>query len=82
MSGHEKARINTTTQRLQAYLQEAVKTHSVYDGSSRLTDFYVAPSQTQHGETCLRTRYTYVGATNLVENSVDQESTWNSAWDI
>ena len=63
-------------------IHEATKTHSVYDGLSRLIEFYVANADAQHGQTCLRTRYEYVTTTNLVENSIDELSTWDSAWDI
>jgi len=63
-------------------INEATKTHSVYDGLSRLIEFYVVHAEAIHGQACVRTRYEYVGATNLVENSVDELSTWDSAWDI
>ena len=81
MGSHEKPLINEATQRLLANMNEAVKTFSVYDGQSRLTDFYVAPARAQHGDQCLRTTYSYLNTSNLVEKSRDVLATWDSSWD-
>lgn len=84
MADHEKPALGVprATDFVKGLIQEGTKTHSVYDVSSRLTDFYVAPVDAQDGDSCLRTTYTYVGATNLVENSKDVISAWDSSWDI
>ena len=63
-------------------LAEAVKSHSVYDISNRLSEFYVAMTDAAHGTSCLKTTYTYDGATSRIVGTKEQLSTWNSAWDI
>jgi hypothetical protein len=65
-----------------AHLQEAIKTHSVYDGSNRLIQFYAAIEQAKHGEQCALTNYTYDGASARVVGTKETLSTWDSAWDI
>lgn len=84
MAAQEKPALGVprATDLVKGLIQEGTKTHSVYDGSSRLTDFYVAAVDAEDGDPCLRTRYTYSGATNLVENSKDELATWDSTWDI
>jgi len=65
-----------------AHMHEAIKSHSVYDGSSRLISFYVAIEQASNGETCALTTYTYDGASSRIVGMKETLSTWNSAWDI
>ena len=61
-----------------------VKTHLVYDAQGNVTDRYIAFPAVGNGEACLRQRYTYivVASLNLVENTSNEDATWNSAWDI
>lgn len=59
-----------------------IKTKSFYDGSNRLTSRYEAVANADNGVACLRTDYTYVGATTQVDASKESISTWNSSWDI
>jgi hypothetical protein len=61
---------------------EAVKQYIVYDGSNRMTTHYVAASDTLHGGDCLRTDYSYVGATVRIQASKETLDTWDSAWDF
>lgn len=82
MGINEKPLTSETSALLNGLIREGVKTHSAYDGSSRLTEFYVAPVAAQAGDPCLCTRYSYVGASNLVENSKDEKATWDASWDI
>lgn len=62
--------------------REYVKSYSVYDGSSRLIELYEARSNAAHGAYCLKTRYTYVGATSQIQASIEEPATWDSSWDI
>ena len=63
-------------------LQEAVKTYSDYDLSNRLTAFYTALIDCEHGEKCLVTYYEYDGASTRVTKTKEGLATWDSAWDI
>lgn len=64
------------------HMQEAVKTYSVYDGSQRLTAYYVALSDAAHGTQCMVTNYTYDGVSTRVLKTKEALATWDSAWDI
>jgi hypothetical protein len=61
---------------------EVVKVHHVYDGSDRLIERYEAVANAVHGAKCLRTDYTYDGASTRVVGMKESVSTWDSAWDI
>jgi hypothetical protein len=70
------------TQLLTSLRYEYLKRHVVRDGSNRTTDIYEAPVGAENGAPALRTQYTYFGATTVIENSRESESTWDSNWDI
>lgn len=65
-----------------SHLGEAIKSHSVYDISNRLTDFYTALTDAIPGTSCMRTRYTYDGITSRIIGTKEELSTWDSSWDI
>lgn len=62
--------------------QQYVKTHSVFDGSFRLTHIYEAASATTNGAPCMVTRFSYDGSSSRIENSVEEDAFWDSSWDI
>jgi hypothetical protein len=64
------------------HMAEAIKTYSVWDMSGRLTDFYVALSDAPNGSQCMRTQYTYDGASTRVTKTNEVLALWDSAWDI
>jgi hypothetical protein len=64
------------------FQREAIKFHYVYDGNGRLIDAYEAATAAVNGQSCLRTRYTYDGATSRVVGSKEELSTWDETWDI
>lgn len=67
---------------LQSLNSNAVKSKSFYDGSNRVITRYETVTNAVHGQPCLRTDYTYVGATPNVDASKESMATWDSAWDI
>jgi hypothetical protein len=72
----------TATDFVKPQFSEAIKTHSVYDGSERLIEFYTAMANTGNGGKCILTKYTYIGVSTRVENTSEVEGTWDSTWDI
>jgi len=71
----------TADELLRSLQKEVVKTKSVYDGSNRLITRYEAFSNSPNGKPCLKTTYTYVGATTNIDKTKEELATWNSAWD-
>lgn len=67
---------------LNALSKEVVKIYRVYDGSDRLITQYEALANTLNNEPCLKTEYTYVGATTLVEKMKESISVWLTAYEI
>lgn len=67
---------------LSSLKNEIVKAHHVYDGGNRLVQRYEALANAANGAQCLRTDYTYDGASTRVVGMKESQSTWNSAWDI
>lgn len=61
---------------------EVVKVHHVYDGSNRLIERYEALANASDGAPCLKTTYTYDGASTRVVGMKEAQSTWSSVWDI
>jgi len=59
-----------------------LKIKRVYDGSSRVITQYEAVANADDGMACLRTDYTYVGATTNLDAMKESIGTWSSAWDI
>ena len=57
------------------------KVHCVWAGG-KMTHLYEAQTDAVNGSPCILTRYTYVTGTSDVEAFVEENSTWNSAWDI
>jgi|GEM_PF-7102419 len=60
----------------------AMKTYRTYDGSNRLEYQYECPVTTINGGKCIKTQYSYVGATTQVEKSKETVDAWSSAYDI
>lgn len=67
---------------LKTNLKERVKQYIVYDGSSRMTDIYEAHADASDGTPCLRTKYTYDGASSRIVKRLEAEDVWSSAYDI
>ena len=67
---------------LEALGREIMKVKRFYDGSSRVTSQYEAFANAIDGQPCIRTDYTYVGATTNVDAMKESMSTWQAAWDI
>lgn len=67
---------------LTALLKEICKTKTMYDGSNRITIRYEAFANAANGAKCLRTDYTYVGASVYVDASKESIGAWDSSWDI
>lgn len=61
---------------------ECIKQHFVYDGSARMTGVYEVSSNAAHGDPCLLTTYTYVSTSTRVQAMKEENSTWDSSWDI
>jgi len=60
-------------------LNDLSRAHYVYDTESRVSAMYVADATAANGDPCLKTTFTYVGLTALVETFIEEESTWE-AW--
>ena len=67
---------------LNALGREVVKLFKVYDGSDRLITQYEAVANAIDGQPCLKTTYTYIGATTKVEKMKEALDTWLAAYDI
>lgn len=78
----ERISDTNTDQMLQALTKEIVKVYRVYDGSDRLITQYEALANTLNGEPCVKTTYTYIGATTKLEKMKEAQDTWSSAYDI
>jgi hypothetical protein len=77
MSGQPKA-----TDLVGSHFDEAIKSFSIYDGSNRLSEFFVALAETKDGEKCMKTTYTYDGVTTRVLKTKEELADWQAAWDI
>jgi len=73
---------NEDTAHLKTSLRQLRKTKYVYDGSSRLIEIYEAKTNAAANSKCLKTIYTYVGATTVIDKSKEEEGTWLAAYDI
>lgn len=67
---------------VRTHMNEAIKQFLVYDGSNRMVTTYVAATNAVDGDTCLRTDYTYVGASVRIEKMKESLDVWQSIWDI
>lgn len=69
-------------QLLQALDREILKVKRIYDGSDRLSIQYEAFANTADGGACLRTDYTYVGASDRIDKMRESTDVWLAAYDI
>lgn len=67
---------------LESLKKEIVKVFKVYDGSDRLSEQYEALANTADNGPCLKTDYTYVGATTRVEKMRESVGIWLAAYNI
>lgn len=67
---------------LQNLKEEIVKVFKVYDGSDRLITQYEAVANAVDQSPCLKTDYTYIGATTKVEKMRESQGIWLAAYDI
>lgn len=62
--------------------KEAVKQYTTYDGLGRMEFVYVAIANAEDGALCLKTQYTYEGASGRVSQMQESLDVWDSDWDI
>lgn len=62
--------------------KEGVKIKCLYDGSNRLEFRYEAVANAVDGAPCLKTQFTYVGATTDVDQMQESIDVWDETWDI
>ena len=67
---------------LEALGKEIMKAFRIYDGSNRLITQYEAFANTLDTQPCIKTEYTYIGATTQIEKMKESVSVWSSAYDI
>jgi hypothetical protein len=77
MASDEKANLL-----FQGMVANVMKVKNLYDGSNRLITRYEAFAHAVNGDPCLRTDYTYVGATTNLDAMKESSDVWQSAWDI
>lgn len=73
---------NDRTSHLKTVLHERTKNFCVYDGSGRMTDNYEAHADAEDQTPCLRTIYTYDGASSRILKRAELEDVWLSTYDI
>jgi len=60
-----------------------VKQFIVYDGVGRPSEVYTAETGAGNGKTCTKTTYQYINATSSnVERMKEENSVWDSTWDV
>jgi len=69
-------------QLLESLSTNVVKTKTIYDGSNRAITRYEAVANANNGQACIKTSYTYVGATTQIDATKEEMDVWQSAWDI
>jgi hypothetical protein len=69
-------------QLLNTLKNEIVKVFKVYDGSDRLIEQYEALANAAANAPCLKTEYTYIGATTKVEKMKESIGVWLAAYEI
>jgi IMP cyclohydrolase len=74
--------IKHPTDFIRAHLNEATKEYIVYDGTSRMTEVYVATVDAEDGEPCLKTTYEYDGVSTRIVKRKEELDLWDSSWDI
>jgi len=67
---------------LRTLSKEVVKVFKIYDGSDRLITQYEAVANADDNAVCLKTEYTYIGATTKVEKMKESLSVWLAAYNI
>lgn len=67
---------------IKPHAEEAVKMYFVYDGSGRMTETYTAMVNAENNDKCLKTEYTYDGASTRVQKMKESIALWSSAYDI
>ncbi len=71
----------TMALRTQAF--ELTKSHTVYDGNSRVTEVYTGPTAMANGAPCTLTSYQYSTPTGpLISGMKETMSVWDSSWDF
>lgn len=72
----------TTKDLLKTLKLEGLKEYREYDGSNRPTAIYQTFTDADNGDKCLKTAYTYDGASNRIVKKKETVDVWNSTWDI
>lgn len=67
---------------LSTHLKEAVKMYIEYDATNRMVTTYTAGADADHGDHCIRTDYTYWGASLRIQKMRESLAAWDSSWDI
>ncbi len=71
-----------TTGQVKTVAYELTKNFYEYDGLSRPITVWQAPVDAVTNTPCLKTVFSYVGVTNLVEKSEESHDIWNVSYDI
>jgi len=69
-------------QLLEALGKEVMKVKRIYDGSNRVITQYEAFANAIDQAVCLKTDYTYVGATTDLDKMRESVGVWLTAYDI
>lgn len=70
---------NRPSDLLKPHQNEAVKMYIVYDGSNRMIETYTAVTDAQDGDQCMKTVYTYAGASNRIIKMKESLDVWVAA---
>ena len=72
----------TADELLQALGREVLKIKRFYDGFDRVSEQYEAFANAENNAKCLKTEYTYVGATTNLDKMKESIGIWLSSYDI
>jgi hypothetical protein len=73
----------TMTEQLLSQSKSLVKQYIEFDGASRPSKVYTAPTSAINGTPCTVTEYIYTSPTStLVKARKEAHSTWQIAWDV
>lgn len=67
---------------LKSQRDEYVKQHIEYDVDGRVIKVYTAYTDAGHGKRCSLVRYAYIPASAKVSYMKEENSTWDSAWEV
>ena len=77
----EKDVVNNRSSVIKSNINEYVKSKVFYDGQNRPEFIYEAQNIAVTGTPCLKTTYSYVGASALVDYMKEEEASWDTSWE-